>query len=479
MRYFKDRGVLEEYLEALYRNVLEFYKFCLPLSPLNREAFERIIKKMLEPPKGFFKEFTSEELGRAIKALTTIDELLKELKDLIDEASRYLITKKSFNFEESWVLKGAIVWPTTIKNIITFRPPVVATYTKALSEPEYKLLRSVMRLITVILRRCREDLELSYSRVKSTIQDYSVLTPKGFRVLTDYVLIKIDELINELRKLEESYPLRYIQTPLSVDWGYINRLKRTVSSKPWRPRWVEELINVLGRLEVFEEELKGILNIIDTIYRKPKEGLRDVSRFVRFLAFRLYEAYTYMLIVRSIVNVFRGSVDGVVGRGIKVIYDHGRSLIVVYGGRLKDSIIAEGKAHWLFSEGFEVPLKELAGRPDIGVVDGAKVVVEAKFSNSASYLTQARFKVIAYLYEYNADTAILVYPGPITSRSIDTEESKTVKLLKKANEKGGIRIELKTGKKLYIIPLPPTETTRNIEKLERIFKEILQPNITT
>jgi len=186
-----------------------------------------------------------------------------------------------------------------------------------------------------------------------------------------------------------------------------------------------------------------------------------------------------MLIVRSIVNVFRGSVDGVVGRGIKVIYDHGRSLIVVYGWRLKDSIIAEGKAHWLFSEGFEIPLKELAGRLDIGVVNGAKVVVEAKFSNSASYLTQARFKVIAYLYEYNADTAILVYPGPITSKSIDAEESKTVKLLKKANEKGGIRIELKTGKKLYIIPLPPTETTRNIEKLERIFKEILQPNITT
>jgi len=38
------------------------------------------------------------------------------------------------------------------------------------------------------------------------------------------------------------------------------------------------------------------------------------------------------------------------------------------------------------------------------------LILEVKFSNNPSYLSQAIFKILAYLVLFNAKTGILVYP---------------------------------------------------------------------
>jgi hypothetical protein len=46
-------------------------------------------------------------------------------------------------------------------------------------------------------------------------------------------------------------------------------------------------------------------------------------------------------------------------------------------------------------------------------------------------------------------------------------------LLKKVLEKGGLELRLQIGKKLYILPLPPTQTEANIEKMRRILEMLV------
>jgi hypothetical protein len=473
-----SKSLLEEYLEALYREVLEFYKYGLPLP---RKTVETITSSMLKlivearPPKGFFKVFNSEEVARALVAWHMVKELKSVLSRVVDNAVRYLVTKRSFELEESWSLKGAVVWPLTIKNFLSFRPPVVAVYTRALSEPEYMLLKSVIFRVVNVLSTCERELSIAVEKARLVTELLRLLAPKGFTTLAVYILNEVRLLLREIEVLIDSYPLRFVHVPRDIEWNYINKLVRAVKAKPWRPKWVEDVISLKDKVRELEQSLKSLVNIVEVLHKRADEStFRDVSRAVRFLAFRLYEVYTYMVTATAVVRALGGSVAEVLKRGLKVYYDYGRSIIMVYGKKPGASIIEKAEAKWLTGEAVNRELLEkLAGRPDIGLYNEVKVVIETKFSNSLPYLTQARFKTLAYIYEYNADAGILAYPGPISGKGMDSEERQTKELLKKAQEKGGLELRLQTGKKLYILPLPPTQTEANIEKMRRILEMLV------
>uniref|UniRef100_A0A7J3YTK9 DUF2357 domain-containing protein n=1 Tax=Ignisphaera aggregans TaxID=334771 RepID=A0A7J3YTK9_9CREN len=469
-----SKSILEEYLEALYREVLSFYKYGLPLP---KKAVENLITSMLRPPKRFFKSFDSEEVAKAISARNSVKGLLGDLLRVVDEAHRYLVTKRGFEFEESWSLKGAIVWPSTIRNILSFKSPVIATCTRVLSEPEYVLLKSVIMKAVNILSSCEKELSNAIEKAVSVVNVEALrsLAPKGFVTLASYVLNEIRLLINELRDLVEEYPLKFVHVAKDIDWTTIDKLIKVIKAKPWRPKWVEEVIVLRYKVEEAEHSLRSLVNIVEVLHKRVDKVLtRDVSSAVRFLAFRLYEVYTYMVTVTAVVNALEGSIADVLKRGVRVYYDYGKSLIVVYGRKPGASIIESSQAKWLSGETISrEELAKLTGRPDVGVYNEIKIIIEAKFSNSLPYLTQARFKTLAYLYEYNANTGILVYPGPITGKGIDYEEQNTKKLLRKAFREGGLEVRLSEDKKLYILPLPPTQTQNNIEKMQKIIKVLL------
>jgi hypothetical protein len=467
-------SVLEKYLEALYREVLEFYKYGLPLT---RKTIESLISTMLKPPKRFFKVFQSEEVSRALIMLQRIKTLSNDLRRVIEEAARYLVTKRSFEYEESLVLKGAVVWSLTIRNLLSFRPPVVVTYTRALSEPEYMLLKAVILKVVNILKVGKERISVALDMAKHNplVSLSRTLALRDFITLAGYVLNEIGLLLETLKLLVKQYPLEFIHIPKEVDYSYIEKLIRAIKSKPWRPKWVEEAIRLSQSVRDLEKSLDSLRNVVEVLHKRMDvDALNDVTNIVRFLAFRLYEVYTYMVTLAAVLKVFKGSIEEVEARSIRIVYDYGKSIIVVYGGKLGRSMIEDAEAKWLTGEALsKEELRKLAGKPDIGVYNEVKVVIEAKFSNTLPYLTQARFKTLAYVYEYNADAGILVYPGPITGRGMDSEERYTRKILDIAKKKGGLEITLATGKKLIILPMPPTKTETNIEKMARILASLL------
>jgi hypothetical protein len=248
-----------------------------------------------------------------------------------------------------------------------------------------------------------------------------------------------------------------------------------IKSKPWRPKWVEKTIKLSQSIKNLEESINSLRNVVEVLHKRvDKDVMKDISNTVKFLAFRLYEIYTYMVTLAAILKVFKGSIEEIRERSMRIVYDYEKSIIVVYGEKPGRSIIEDAEAKWLTGEAINKDkLVVLAGKPDIGVYNEVKVIIEAKFSNTPAYLTQARFKTLAYIHEYNADAGILVYPGSITEREIDEEEQETVRILKSAKKKGGLEITLATGKKLVILPLPPTETEKNIEKMTRILASLL------
>ena len=469
-----SRSILEDYLEALYKDVLEFYKYGLPLP---KNAVEKLVSTMLKPPKGFYKVLQSEEISRALLAMKNIKDLQEGIINVVRDAARYLVTKRSFEIEESLSISGAIIWSLTFKNLLSFRPPVIATYTRALSEPEYMLLKSLVIKTIDILKTSRNEVGAALEKAKQNplIVSTYTLAPKSFITLGDHVLNEIDSLLTILKLLIDCYPLKFIHVSRDVSWGYIEKLVRVAKSKPWRPKWVEKTIKLSQRIKNLEESINSLRNVVELLHKRvDKDVLKDISNTVRFLAFRLYEVYTYMVILAAVLKMFKGSIEEIRGRSIRVRYDYGKSIIVVYGRKPGKSMLENAEARWLAGEVLNKDeLKNLAGKPDIGVYNEVKVVIEAKFSNTLHYLTQARFKTLAYIYEYNADAGILVYPGPITGRGMDSEERYTRKILDDARKKGGLEITLATGKKLVILPMPPTETEVNIEKMARILVSLL------
>jgi len=63
--------------------------------------------------------------------------------------------------------------------------------------------------------------------------------------------------------------------------------------------------------------------------------------------------------------------------------------------------------------------------------------------------------------------------GPISDKGMDSKDPQAKELLKKVLEKGGLELRLQTGKKLYILPLPPTQTEANIEKMRKILEMLV------
>jgi hypothetical protein len=183
-----------------------------------RETVEKLVRRMLQPPKGFYKVFQSEEISRALLVMSNIKNIQKSINDIVRDAARYLVTKRSFEVEESLSIGGAIIWPLTIKSFLSFRLPVVATYTRALSEPEYMLLKNLVIKTINILKMNKDEIDATLEKVKQNplIASAYTLAPKSFITLADHVLNEIDLLLTTLKLLTDRYPLKFIHVPKDV-----------------------------------------------------------------------------------------------------------------------------------------------------------------------------------------------------------------------------------------------------------------------
>ena len=203
------------------------------------------------------------------------------------------------------------------------------------------------------------------------------------------------------------------------------------------------------------------------------------------LLWKLYEVYVFYLVVRYLE-----------GKGYRVKRvkqgEHDYSSFVAEIGKEKLFLTFNVPLHFSSLEGVDDILEEkekFKGRPDISLINGKRVIFECKYSSSPSYITQGRFKVMAYMYEYEPDVAVLVYPGLKTKvRSYIPDDKVTIDLdskIKGDKRYIDFRFRTKGGviKKIYMAVIDPEweendkeKDNGNLKVISSILDEVMKPH---
>ena len=210
------------------------------------------------------------------------------------------------------------------------------------------------------------------------------------------------------------------------------------------------------------------------IYKGAEFGYRrraeDLARRYKILLWKLYEAFTLFLLLRVLMKKgfrFRFEKEGVLS-----VFDHGSIFRIFINKPLEGFEViqsvdkADGKL-----------IESLKGRPDISINE-KRIALECKYSTSMSYLTAGRFKVLAYIYEFDLAAGILVSPQPELDRADDEEKSEEVNgtkaLYKLASDSRGLlELSIKGGKKMFVMILDPLEDDKELEERMEKFVDSL------
>jgi hypothetical protein len=221
--------------------------------------------------------------------------------------------------------------------------------------------------------------------------------------------------------------------------------------EPYAPQWFRKALKLRDLMRALEEQPVA-----------APAGSKDVIMRAILLGWKLYELLTYYLVASVLLEngYKKESSQG------EVRLRKGEKLVkLIYGAPLEGSAI-----RGTVPPGIVFP-ESLRGRPDISLEgDEVKVVMDAKFSSGPSYATLGRFKVMAYMYEYDADYGVLVIPGIDRRELYDEEEEATYRLYEKARAYGYFGIVIEGSgreRRLYVLVLDPLEE-RYMEQLRSI-----------
>lgn len=476
---------LVEALEHMYDVVGELYKVGAKPESLLRESL-----------KGVNVEKEATILSRAITASYWLRKLTYALKELVVEAQRFAIARRLYAYEEACEIRGVLLWSQTIRRMATLQPPLQLVLVKTFNTPEYVLLRHTVATVRSLLEHYSRTLEIEVEKLLEDLKRQLGLRQaiiKGFDKGVRRLLHTMNTCTSLLRKLEKKTILSQVDgvktpartTPQQLLNTYKSRrrkLAQLITEKPWKPKWVQKLLQLAKQVEELADELEEVKDVISHTKRSIKLGKarKIASTSLRLLSWRLYELYTLYILLQAITKLAK--IEHVKldekNHQLHIILSNGEKLVILYNQPLENSILAKAKAHWIANGSIpSETIQKMRGKPDITFKTSNNtklIILEAKFSNNPTYLSAARFKILAYTYEYQAQAAILAYPTPPTRTSLDPEEAEIAGILGEAYEKDGIKIELKNTT-LYILPIVPHESRlrRNTQILQKVLKEFL------
>ncbi len=227
----------------------------------------------------------------------------------------------------------------------------------------------------------------------------------------------------------------------NVRYGHEDIVLEVGRLMPYAPSWL---------LEAYDAYLLSrFIPRGGRIYASLRRRVSD--RDMVLLGWRLYEIFVYMLVL-----------DIFLSRGYKVTRRRARVLELVRDGITINVIFnkpLENSNIRAVDSNEDLAIK-VRGRPDVSLVNGNSktIVIECKFSELPTYITAGRYKVMAYMYEYNADLGILVFPGLNTKRIYDEEDRATVRLWDLMKNSGHVEITLDNGRKLFMVKIDPGES---------------------
>ena len=224
-----------------------------------------------------------------------------------------------------------------------------------------------------------------------------------------------------------------------------------------------------------------------TVGKRMKEAEGETDKeILKMLRCKLYEVYVFYLVVRYL--------EGEEGYRVRRAKqgEHDYSSFVAERGKEKLFLTFNAPLHFSSLEGVDDIQEEkekFKGRPDISLINGKRIIFECKYSSLPSYITQGRFKVMAYMHEYEPDVAVLVYPGLETKDRPETpDDEATIDLdskIKGDKRYIDFRFRTKEGviKKIYVAILDPELEPEGEEKddvnfqvIKSILDEVLKPH---
>lgn len=492
--------VLRKYIDYMYETVGELYQLNIDVDEMIREDIDRFILTK-----------SAYQLSKLLYGLHKLSSLVDQLMDLVNEFQKYIVMRKTYTYEEDNVIRGSVIWSRALVNITMFKPILQTIVIRTIDTPENTMLKLMLLHVKVLLL-------LLYRKICQDIKDIESKLAKELGGKVDVLgLIKADpeyirrrfvekhiqyidralrtsmllHVRTSMRALEfadfdkmHSLELETISTKIEKELERLYRIVQSDSMKKWKPSWVFKAMTLYNNIKNSLHDLSnGVESAIKHLNKLGSEEIvRELKEYIRYMAWKLYELYILYLILLALRRTVEGLNISFDDRKVLVEYDDKRKLLTIYWGKpLQKSILSEVRTVDGKSLDSDLIYK-LRGRPDLSIEMQGKVsiVLEAKFTRRIGYLTQARFKVMAYMYEYGADIGILAYPGvPRSPMSLDEEEQESFSIFKEAEEKNGLVIYLTNKSELHILPIKPLNThyNANIDKLQRVVERFLITSI--
>jgi len=297
------------------------------------------------------------------------------------------------------------------------------TYFPTSKSPEYVLLREMAVGALKVVRRILNDaLNIKFEQGREDLMG-------EFRGRVESLGCAIRRLRRLVARLPRSV-VKYAEDEL------VQEVRRLL---PYSSPWFVTAYNayLLSRY---------LVRTIRVAQRRFRVGRYDLV----LLGWRLYEIFIYTVLLSVFIE-----------HGYEVKRRSPRRLILVRGGDevrvlfnspLGSSIVRDVNGNTDIA-------REIRGRPDASISGSRRtVVVECKFSGNPTYITAGRFKVMAYMYEYNADLGVLVFPD-LDGRFVYDEEDRATSSLwdVMARNNGIAKITLSNGRSLYMVRADPAE----------------------
>lgn len=250
------------------------------------------------------------------------------------------------------------------------------------------------------------------------------------KVYNRLVSSSVSSAMQPLRELA----IKRISDALTFAWvimqdPIIRQLLRSAKRMAQRPELVSRLEKeVRGEAQLRPRELgvyAELLRLRERLRRPLAAAALDgVERAlaIDLAPEKLYELYCftkllYVLVERLDVEYAELSQENRVLR-IKAKHNDKAVWLTISYNAIPNNVrsrVQEARAMGLLGDGVDV--RRLIGLPDtiIKVETGSGsviMIVDYKYSRATSYLTEARFKALAYLYEFNADGVVIVSPSP-------------------------------------------------------------------
>jgi len=397
------------------------------------------------------ENFTPTEIkygGKALQVPSNIPLMLKiasQITEFIEKLYRVLASPSRLLMEEISIgeeIKGALYIPLTVQ--LRGRGQQLIAYKRrrlTLNSPENLLLK-------LFLKRLIRDAETvlnSLNNLKTQKQ-----CPQT-EILEKYIA-RLEKQIKTMRnKLEAIERLPLV---------------REISTKNLEP--TDRNLLKLSRI-VLRRRIKEYRSLAHTVNRYVKEKfnvklLRKDYELAEHLAatiqpYKLYEVYTYYVTAVALVETLRPPILLNARQNIIEVKPQGRTRYkLLYDKPISEkSWLHMGKARFNGVKERTVP----PGRPDISLLieNEPALVLDAKYSESLEYISQARYKILGYLNEYNLQTGGLIYdPDRLNGEPADEEDIEFSSLLKEVNKHEGAVLE-DSDKRIYLLPLKTASWT--------------------